>query len=76
MFYFTSAMDFCSTAATITGASPLTEKPKPSEFLVRCNSTSLGAVQCLLAEKIAIGPKLLKRSFTLYCAKSGGVNDS
>lgn len=60
----------------MTGASPRTEKPKPSEFLLRFSCTNRGAVQCLLAENMAIGPKLLNKSFTLYCAKSGGVIDS
>lgn len=62
----TSAKEFCSTTATITGASPLTENPKPSVVLPRCSWTNLGAVQCRLAENMAIGPKLLNKSFTRY----------
>lgn len=60
----------------MTGASPLTEKPKPSVVRPRCSCTSLGAVQCLLAENMAIGPKPLNKSFTRYCEKSGGVKDN
>lgn len=41
-----------------------------------CNWISRGALQCLFAENIAIGPRDLNRSSTLYWAKSGGVSAS
>jgi hypothetical protein len=72
----TSASELDSTRATMTGASPLTEKPNPSVVRPRCNWTNLGAVQWRLAEKIAMGPRARNKSFTLYWAKSGGVRAS
>lgn len=72
----TSARELFSTIAIITGASPLTEKPKPSVVLPLWSCINLGAVQCLFAEKMAMGPRDLKRSLTRYWAKSGGVRFS
>lgn len=60
-----SANELLSTNATITGASPRTENPNPSTCFPRCNWINRGAVQYLLAEKIATGPRALNKSFTL-----------
>lgn len=52
----------------------LDESLRLSEFF--CSWTSLGALQCLLAEKTAMGPSDLNKSSTLCWAKSGGVSES
>lgn len=68
----TSAKLPLSTPAMTTGASPLTEKPKPCAA-DRVRETGRGADHWCLAENTAAGPNNLNTSSTECCEKSGVV---